>query len=44
MPVKEFIDQVMKGFEAGQLEIAVGGAVDLRANGEKAFEGMNSGR
>jgi uncharacterized oxidoreductase len=44
MPVKEFVDEVFKGFEAGLPEIAVGGAVDLRANGEKAFEGMNSRR
>ena len=44
MPVQEFIDEVMKGLEAGLPEIAVGGAVDLRAKGEKAFEGMNSRR
>ena len=44
MPVTEFIDAVMKGLLAGHPEIAVGGAVDLRANGEKAFEGMNSRR
>jgi len=44
MPVKDFIDEVLRGLEAGLPEIAVGGAVDLRANGEKAFEGMNSRR
>ena len=44
LSVDEFTDEVMKGLAAGLPEIAVGMAVGLRANGEKAFEGMNSGR
>lgn len=44
MSVEEFVAAVMKGFAAGQTEIAVGQAVGLRANGEKAFQGMNAPR
>ena len=44
MPLREFIDAVLKGLEAGLPEVAVGGAIDLRAKGEMVFEGMNSRR
>lgn len=42
--VEEFLDGVLDGLAAGKAEIAVGMAVGLRENGEKAFEGMNSRR